>query len=206
MLLTFLQQPPGWGGCTPVWRGRRGDACASRSLCPGSQERKRRCFLAFICALIHMAIQIYSGHPRLPPLHPTPLTVLNHEYFAQLAARPLYSRAHRINVKRLEAMLQCRPFKSPAPHACSLGIIIGHKQRRTVQCRGQLCATLVHRLIHYQTACPLRYPLNHATRIASRVGDCFELCALWRKVFSPPHRPHASLPHCKSTEGRAASR
>jgi hypothetical protein len=156
-----------------------------------------------------MDIQRYSENPRLPPLHPSPLTVLNHEYFAELAARPLYSLAHRINVKRLEATLQCRPFKSVAQHACSLGIIIGHKQRRTVQCRGQLCATLVHRLIHFQAACPLRYPLNHATRIASRVGDCFKLCVLWREVFSPPHRPHASWSHSKSadnsTGGRVAS-
>jgi TPR repeat protein len=132
---------------------------------------------AFIADLmVHPAFPLMSGRWR--------------ELVAELAAHPVYCLASQVSVERWEHMFRRRiPSQVRARQWHVTGIGIRLQQRRTLLCRGALCATLVLRLMCFQGECTFRH--TDRPKVAERI--------LSRRHFLGPSRNFAE---CLFLEGQ----
>jgi len=104
--------------------------------------------------------------------------LLLHSYVApsvvELSAHFFYRMASQINAGRWRVMFSLRPSQGHAKRwhvdgiGHGMGLSIALQQRRTLLCRGALCALLVPRLLCFQGECDVRQPFHLAQRMASR--------------------------------------
>jgi hypothetical protein len=115
-------------------------------------------------------------HPFVAQLmsHPAFIFVFHHAFVTELSAYALFRLASRISAGRWRVMFSIRP---PQGHAKrwhvdgighGMGLSIALQQRRTLLCRGALCALLVPRLLCFQGECDVRQPFRLAQHMASR--------------------------------------
>jgi TPR repeat protein len=125
-------------------------------------------------------------------VHPAfPLSGSGRELVAQLAAHPAYCLASQVSVERWEDMFRSRRIPSQVRaqqwHVTGIGIRL--QQRRTLLCRGALCATLVLRLMCFQGECTFRQ--TDRPKVAK--------CILSRRHFLGPSR---NFTECLFLEGQ----
>ena len=114
-------------------------------------------------------------HPFVAQLvaHPAAILVAR-TFIAELSAHLFYRMASQISVGRWRVMFSFRTSQGRPKRwhvdgiGDGIGLSIALQQRRTLLCRGALCALLVPRLLCFQGECDVRQPLNLAQHMASR--------------------------------------
>jgi uncharacterized protein len=105
--------------------------------------------------------------------HPA-FSFVGHAFITELSAYDLFRLASRISAGRWRVMFSLRPSQGHAKRGHvdgighGIGLSIALQQRRTLLCRGALCALLVPRLLCFQGECDVREPFRLAQHMASR--------------------------------------